>query len=487
VLSPNDEALLNDLLDDRLGAAEEAALTARMEREPALRDAWDELVRARELVRDVPDPVPPSDFTARVRARLAATPAADDGAPLPGEAVGVPTPVVPLFWRRMMTVAYAAAAALILGIGALALKDRTAAPAARDHTVASAREGELSREPKRDKGPGAKADPLAEAVPRLEADAEENDPGNAVPPPATPSVAETAETAPLEGFAAESPRADERGAGAPPPAVAGPAIGPGGQGPRGQPSDSRASTPEGAAAPPSGPAPVAPPSRPRSAGAPRPDPAKGERAALPPAPAAGTLPVDPALGELLVLEAATLEAGRALLDSVVAGPSARAWGGAEEPAGQGSTVRSTRVSLRRLDLRLDGGLLAAAKLIDRPGASAAKPKQAPAAPAAAPPAPAPPPYRQPGSGPDGASAPVPLPAPAPSAAPPSSPPTTPPVPAGGAPGTLLGVEPRTLTAEEYGRLVALLGPEDAKAREAKSAKKDEAGHRIRVLIVRTAR
>ncbi len=62
-LSDDDLALLSDYLDNALDASACAALQARLAREPLLQQALDELQLTCELMRALPDVVPPRSFT----------------------------------------------------------------------------------------------------------------------------------------------------------------------------------------------------------------------------------------------------------------------------------------------------------------------------------------------------------------------------------------------------------------------------------------
>ena len=521
----HDDALLNDLLDERLTPAEEAALSARLEREPALREAWDDLVRAREVVLSGSDPEPPADFVARVRVRIDASgedaePLEDDETPVPGEldgatesapdtatsATGASLPhALPRGWRRLMLVAYAAAAALVLGIGLFALsdRDRPGAPAAAHETsLAKADRESSTREDAFRSEPSSSADPSPEAralEDRL-AEAERNDPGNRVPPPAVEAARPWGDggrrALPAEGSrGGVVPPAGGPAAPAPTSGFAGPSgsVAPGLRAPTGAPPP-----------PPPGPAPEpAEEPRPRFEGKtaaddkPRKDEDAAKAARTPPRPADVAAPA----GEILVLEAPSVEVGKTLLGSITAGPTAGRARAAGEEAG-GKPPASTRVSLRRFDPRRDAALLGALQRLDAVGsggAAGSSPKPgAPSVPAAPAPSAAPP-----------------VPTPPPPATPPATPPTTPaPMPAAPAaptgaparPATVLGLEALSLTPDEYARLQALLGPAspdapragDALEKKAEDAKNDEGApqeksqpaaemRRVRVLIVTPAR
>jgi hypothetical protein len=126
VTTPDDELLLHDLLDGRLAGADRARAQARVEQEPLLREAYDELLRTRELVRAGPGVEAPPDFVARVRARLAVEDAAGSAR------VGAASPPsIPPAWRRVMVAAYALAALLVVAVGVISLRrgqERGAAP-----------------------------------------------------------------------------------------------------------------------------------------------------------------------------------------------------------------------------------------------------------------------------------------------------------------------------------------------------------------------
>ena len=115
--APPDELLddlLNDLLDGRLDSADEAALRVRIEAEPAVREAWDELCRVRDWVCEhaawTEAIEPPPELAAAVRARTTAAPPERSAAPASHAA----RPAGRLL--RMLTVAYAAAALLVVGL-----------------------------------------------------------------------------------------------------------------------------------------------------------------------------------------------------------------------------------------------------------------------------------------------------------------------------------------------------------------------------------
>ncbi|MDJ0521421.1 MAG: hypothetical protein QNJ90_05030 [Planctomycetota bacterium] len=112
---PSDDARLQDLLDGRLDEAEASALRTRIEAEPALREAWEELRGIQALVRDYgagsADLDEPADFLAGVRTRIretaSSTSAPEADTPQPRRRPGR--------MARMLTTAYAVAALLIVG------------------------------------------------------------------------------------------------------------------------------------------------------------------------------------------------------------------------------------------------------------------------------------------------------------------------------------------------------------------------------------
>src|SRR5205814_4826744 len=61
-LNEDDLELLSAYIDNQLAAAERGTLEARLEREPALRGALDELRGAVALLRDLPALTPPRSF-----------------------------------------------------------------------------------------------------------------------------------------------------------------------------------------------------------------------------------------------------------------------------------------------------------------------------------------------------------------------------------------------------------------------------------------
>ena len=103
--TPDDLARLGALLDGELDASEAAALEVRLEAEPALREALEDLRRIGDHVRGYEhDAALPDDFGARLRARLE-----DEGR--------AATPVRRSSGRlvRILTVGYAAAALVVVG------------------------------------------------------------------------------------------------------------------------------------------------------------------------------------------------------------------------------------------------------------------------------------------------------------------------------------------------------------------------------------
>jgi negative regulator of sigma E activity len=320
MLTPHDDALLNDLLDGRLDPSSARAVEARLTREPALKEAHDELLRVRGLIAALPEPVPPPDFVARVRERLAAEPASPDALP-PTRSAPASGPALPPAWRRAMLVAYATAAVVVLAVGLFALR--------RDEPVRDA-----SPRPAPEGGAWeTAAAPEAERATRRETQAE----AAAAPVPAPSASAPPA--APPEGAPAPMP----------------PMRGPGGALPPGlrKPSDGVVKKAEAEAG-----------AKDAKAGEPEP---------------AGTLaaPVPPLL---LVLEAQDAVAGKARLQALLAGrptePSAR---GAGAPAADAPSAPAP-LTLRRADATSDAALLALLAVRDEP--RAASDDDAPPAPAA---------------------------------------------------------------------------------------------------------
>ncbi len=133
---------LQDLLDGRLDDDAAAALRARIEREPALREEWGELRGIQRFVRGYgpqgAELEPPADFLAGVQARVAALKTReaianerlDDPRRAPGNAsrAGTPAPRRSGRMLRMLTVTYAAVALLVVGFTVRYVVD-TPAPA----------------------------------------------------------------------------------------------------------------------------------------------------------------------------------------------------------------------------------------------------------------------------------------------------------------------------------------------------------------------
>ncbi len=477
MLTPDDDALLSDLLDDRLSAEAERALTLRLEQEPALREAFDGLVRLRALLAEGPAPEPPPGFVAGVRARLAGDGLAvtaprgardddvgleddaDDEAPAVAARAAAPRPgfphdghaaaagraepaapplraaspgPVPLVWRRLMTVAYAAAALLVVGVGLLAVRDRERDAARKDP-------GELARGSGRDgrvegklKGPAwaagerDEARELSAGVPRTEAD-------DLVPPPAEPAAPPPQAPAasappPLAARDAEDGRPGKAG---PDGRARGGFAGPGGALPPGlrKPSDEVA--PDSPAA--AGSAPV-----PASA------PAPASRPTPQPAPARPSDEVQAAREPwVLVLEATDLASGRALVEALIAGPRPAPAAGSGAPSGGAADPDFRHVRLRRFDPSQDAALLRGLSTADRErlGRVADRSAAAPARGGLSGPAPSPLPAL-PGTAGPGLTAPG----------------ATAPVPVAVAAKPALGVESFELSPEQLARLEAVLGP-----------------------------
>lgn len=439
MLSADDEALLHDLLDGRLSPAEAGRLRTRLEREPALQAALDQLERLRALARDDEGLEPPAVLRQRVRDAVAAEPAVHGSGN--GGSDGGSAPRLPRAWRRVVVASYALAAMLVVAVGAIAwqhgreqepaaleeaLAPRHAAPRAAgldgaaprsrvadaqdlpseaalrlepaerlDERASTAGGEEQARSPRREVGPpvaGATASPAQApaappAAPAPAAPAPEqpgpDDHGWSVPPddvrkskaegleadldrrreaeralgePAAPASPADAEPTPaLErtrlADGGREPSAREQAPGeerprepqAPATGAAGPFKGPGGAVPPGL----RAPQPLDGAPRPPGVAPVPPPAAAAS---------EGQRDAL--AEAAR------ALEHVFVIEAASADEARALLERVLAGPgAARA---PETPAAQGFTP----VRLRRADVRADAALLVSLGVLPPPAGPA---------------------------------------------------------------------------------------------------------------------
>ncbi len=368
--SSSDDELLNDLLDGRLGAAETRALEARLEREPLLREGYDELLRTRELFRAAPDPEPPADFTARVRARLEAELAAS---PPPARQAGqlelapgmVPEPAlssvpeVPRVWRRLMVTAYAAAALLMVGIGVVSLQrgkqSETHPGAARNGAAAPIETARSTAAPLEAAGGW---DDEAEVAARKQDKKDLSDADAAtLPPLQAGGKAESPKGESPQGESKESQRVGELAAPASAGARGAPRPGPGGSVRPGlrEPSDMAPAAP--ATAPPPMLPPAAPAPAPTAPAAdPTGQPGSGEGAGEPapePAPTllAPALPTEP-VANVLLLEARTAVEGRALVARVLRGPGGRD-ADTEEALGG-----FTRVGLRRADERADSLLLA---------------------------------------------------------------------------------------------------------------------------------
>ena len=134
---PHDFALLNDLLDGRMGWSATEELRRRLVEEPELGSAYDELVRLRAGLGALPRRAPPADFLAGVRARAGlapaveaapastsvSAPASDAGgagaAPISSREAPAGGGKVLRFPRRFLPLT--AAAGLLVGLGAFAL------------------------------------------------------------------------------------------------------------------------------------------------------------------------------------------------------------------------------------------------------------------------------------------------------------------------------------------------------------------------------
>jgi len=464
----HDDELLNDFLDGRLGEVERQALSHRLEREPALREAYEELLRSSELFRAGPDPEPPADFTARVRARIDAEEAGDDpvraasgsssdarpsalaASEQPGRhrlehaRGGAHAPEVPRAWRRLMVAAYASAALLMVAIGVVSLRrgarNDASAPEGAALETATAKDGALlnlederarlardERNAKRDKAAGEKK--LGDAL-------------RAGDLKSLGELKAVDEAGPSSGAGAGG---GARG-GRPAPRIAGP----GGSVPPGlrEPSDA---APLAAGTPAPEPAPAAPvpaPAKPPAASAPAPglaapsaNPPVVERAARATPKESDAFVPEPVVN-VLVLEARTADEGRALVRRVLAGPAA--------PAADDEGGGFTTVSLRRADRKVDAVLLARLAL-----AGGAQPKSlpTPTPPSAPPPSSVPPSY-----GPTPTSPAAERPAPQGPAASPQAD-----APGSGREPLILADYWQELTAEQRARLEALLGPLPAPA------------------------
>lgn len=120
-LTPDDFALVNDLFDGRLDDAEAEQVRVRIASEPGLQELWDDLRRVQTGVREHgpqgADLEPPADFPERVRDRIAAEEARTALAtPATSPATRIDAPRRPGRMLRLMTVATAAAAVLVIGI-----------------------------------------------------------------------------------------------------------------------------------------------------------------------------------------------------------------------------------------------------------------------------------------------------------------------------------------------------------------------------------
>ncbi len=156
-MNPQDESLLNDLLDGCIDDGEAVQLRRRIHDEPVLRETWDELRRIRALLRADDGLRAPPDFLAGVQARIEAAPSASrEAAPHP----------LARRWRSrpLRTVAgLIAAAALVLvgvflGSRGLGPEDHDAGPARRVARIRSetrATASEALGANARGRGPGA--------------------------------------------------------------------------------------------------------------------------------------------------------------------------------------------------------------------------------------------------------------------------------------------------------------------------------------------
>ncbi|MFM8980545.1 MAG: hypothetical protein ACKOSS_08795 [Planctomycetia bacterium] len=223
MLSPADEALLNDLLDGRLAPADEARARARLAAEPALAAAFDRLQHLRDLLQDNSGAEPPARLLARVREALAAEPA---GAAAPAAAPSARPGSLPPAWRRVVVAAYALAAMLVVAVGAIALQHsrREDAPTVLDARSRWAREVPSAAPQDESDGGPAQAPALQdEAGERKDLAAGEGSP-RAVAPPAgagaparSLSVPQDATSRAAAAPAAAVPAAAAPAAAAPPP------------------------------------------------------------------------------------------------------------------------------------------------------------------------------------------------------------------------------------------------------------------------------
>ena len=213
-MDPRDEALLHDLLDDRLDAASTAAVRARLEAEPELRESWEELGRIRDLVRGPAVHRAPPDFLTQVRTRIART-AEADGLPAASTAgsgaassTHAPRGVRLALPHRLALVASGLAALLLVALGVRWMVP-AAAPAPEDLLLV-----ESARAPGRTEAPGdlreaaapEDADDDTAGVPGVRAPADPAAPRPAPGPARTsargsPVAAPSAPRPPAAGFA----------------------------------------------------------------------------------------------------------------------------------------------------------------------------------------------------------------------------------------------------------------------------------------------
>jgi hypothetical protein len=181
-----DDELLQELLDGRLEADEAQALRARIEREPALAEAWRDLRALQGWVREyMADAEPPADLAAAVRARAESSAEAPPAWPPPRGRL-----------RRAITVAYALAALVVAGLTVHAVLD-SGGEAGRKPTDVARNDAPRASAPAESPPEDAEAlDRLREKAPVTRRAAPRAESADAAKPPATRALRKDGPPAP---------------------------------------------------------------------------------------------------------------------------------------------------------------------------------------------------------------------------------------------------------------------------------------------------